>query len=156
VKTARKAGVDIIVGSFIVGAPDETQGEILNTLHFAHKLDIDVPQLNILSAFPGTDSWNDLVTKGFIDEEKYWEAGVFVSKISPHAVPFDEIRQMVYEYFKAFYTRPKTLAAEILRTFKSQYRMAAFLNNVTRIGEIMDTVKKEVSLEPKSQTIQIT
>jgi len=155
VKTARKAGVDIIVGSFIVGAPDESRGEIRNTLRFAHELDIDVPQLNILSAFPGTDSWNDLVTKGFIDEEKYWEPGVFVSKISPHAVPFEEIRQMVYEYFKAFYTRPKTLAVEILRTFKSQYRMAAFLNNVTRIGEIMDTVKKEVSLEPKPQTTQI-
>jgi radical SAM superfamily enzyme YgiQ (UPF0313 family) len=156
VKTARKAGVDIIVGSFIVGAPDESREEIRNTLHFAHELDIDVPQLNILSAFPGTDSWNDLVTKGFIDEEKYWEPGVFVSKISPHAVPFEEIRQMVYEYFKGFYTRPKTLAAEIIRTFKSHYRMAAFLNNVTRIGEIMDTVKKEVSLEPKPQTTQIT
>ncbi len=156
VKTARKAGVDVIVGSFIVGAPDESRREIRNTLHFAHKLDIDVPQLNILSAFPGTDSWNDLVTKGLVDEEKYWEPGVFVSQISPHAVPFEEIRQMVYEYFKTFYTRPKTLAAEILRTFKSQYRMAAFLNNVSRIGEILDTVKKEVSLEPKSQTTQIT
>ena len=151
VKTARKAGVDVIVGSFIVGAPDETRLEIRNTLQFAYKLDIDVPQLNILSAFPGTDSWDDLVTKGFIDEEKYWEPGVFVSQISPLTVPFEEIRQMVYEYFKAFYIRPRTLFAEIFRTFKSQYRMAALLNNVTRISEILDTVKREVSLEPKPQ-----
>ncbi len=151
VKTARKAGVDVIVGSFIVGAPDETRREIRNTLHFAQELDIDVPQLNILSAFPGTDSWDDLVTKGFIDEEKYWEPGVFVSQISPQAVPFEEIRQMVYEYFKAFFIRPRTLFAEIFRTFKSQYRMAALLNNVRRISEILDTVKREVSLEPKPQ-----
>jgi len=148
VKSARKADMDIIVGSFIVGAPDETRGEIQNTLRFAHELDIDVPQLNILSAFPGTDSWNDLVAKGFIDEEKHWEKGIYVSQISPHAVPFEEIRQMTYDYFKTFYLRPKTLSSEILRTFKSPYRMAALVNNLIRIGEIRDTVKREVSLKP--------
>jgi len=154
VELARKTDMDIIVGSFIVGAPDETRKEIQNTLRFAHKLDIDVPQLNILSAFPGTDSWNDMVAKGFIDEEKYWENGAFVSQISPHAVPFEEIRQMTYEYFKAFYLRPKKLLSEILRTFTSRYRTTAFLNNLSRAGEISDTVKREVSLKPKNETTQ--
>jgi len=151
VKSARKAGMDIVVGSFIVGAPDETREEIHNTLRFAHELDIDVPQLNILNAFPGTDSWNDLVAKGFIDEEKYWEKGVYVSQISPHAVPFEEVRQMTYEYFKTFYLRPKQLLSEILRTIKSPYRMSAFLNNLMRVAEISDTVKREVSLKPTQQ-----
>jgi len=148
VKSARRAGMDIIVGSFIVGAPDETRKEIQNTLRFAHELDIDVPQLNILGGFPGTDSWNDLVAKGFIDEEKYWESGVYVPQVSPHAVPFEEVRQMVYDYFKTFYLRPKTLSSEILRTFKSRYRMAGVMGNLIRVGEILDTVRREVSLEP--------
>jgi len=146
VKSARKAGVDIIVGSFIVGAPDETRSEIQNTLRFAHELDIDVPQLNILSAFAGTDSWNDMVAKGIIDQEKYWETGVFASQVSPHAVPFEEICQMTYEYFKTFYLRPKTLFTEVVRTFTSPYRMKAVLDNAARAGEIMDTVRREVSL----------
>jgi len=154
VKLARKAGMDIIVGSFIVGAPDETRQEIQNTLRFAHELDIDIPQLNILNAFPGTDSWNDLVAKGFIDEEKYWEKGVYVSQISPSAVPFEEIRQMTYEYFKTFYLRPKKLFSEVLRTFKSPYRMTAFVNNLMRVGEIYDTVKREVSLKATQKTTQ--
>jgi len=152
VQSARKAGIDVIVGSFIVGAPDETLGEIQNTLRFAHELDIDVPQLNILNAFPGTDSWNDMVTKGFIDEEKHWETGAYVSQVSPHAVPFEEIRLMVYEYFKTFYIRPKALFSEILRTFKSRYRLGAFLKNVGRVGKIIDTVQHEVSLKPAPQT----
>jgi len=152
VKSARRAGIDVIVGSFIVGAPDENRKEIKNTLNFAHELDIDVPQLNILSAFPGTDSWNDLVIKGFIDEEKHWEKGVFASQVSPHAVPFDEIRQTVYEYYKTFYIRPNTLLAEILRTFKSRYRITALLNNVIRAGEIIETVRREVSLRPTLST----
>jgi len=152
VESARKAGVDIIVGSFIVGAPDETRGEIQNTLRFAHELDIDVPQLNILGAFPGTDSWNDMVAKGFIGEEKYWEQGVYVSQVSPHAVPFEEVRQMVFEYFQTFYLRPKKLFTEVLRSLKSRYRLTAFLNNMVRIGEIADTVKREISLEPPEKS----
>lgn len=148
VLSARKAGIDVIVGSFILGATDETRKEIENTLRFALELDIDVPQLNILNAFPGTDLWKDLVAKGLIDEEKHWEQGAYVSKVSSYAVPFDDIREMVYEYFKAFYLRPKTLLTEILRTFKSQYRMMALLGNVPRFGEIIDTVQREVSLRP--------
>ncbi len=148
VKLAKKAGMDIIVGSFIVGAPDETRLEVQNTLRFAHELDIDVPQLNILSAFPGTDLWNDMVSKGFITVEKYWEKGVYVSQVSPHAVPFEEIRNMTYDYFKTFYLRPGKLFSEILRTFKSRYRTAAFLGNLMRVGEILDTVQREISLKP--------
>ncbi len=145
---ARKAGVDVIVGSFIVGAPDETLKEVETTLKFAHELPIDVPQLNILSVFPGTDSWNDLVEKGFIDEEKYWEQGIYACQISPHAVPFEQIQKMTYEYFKTFYLRPGKLSEEILRTFKSRYRMKAFLGNLLRIDDILQTVQRETALEP--------
>ncbi len=148
VKSARKAGIDIIVGSFIVGAPDETRKEIENTLKFAYELDIDVPQLNILSAFPGTDSWNDLVAKGFIDEEKHWEHGVYVAQVSSHAVPFDEIKRMIYEYFRTFYLRPEKLLDETLRTVRSRYRMSALLRNSLRVGEIIETVKRKTNLEP--------
>jgi radical SAM superfamily enzyme YgiQ (UPF0313 family) len=148
IERAKKAGIDVIVGSFIVGAPDETQKEVENTLKFAHELPIDVPQLNILSAFPGTDSWEDLVQKGFIDEEKYWEQGIYVSQISPHAVPFEEIQKMTYEYFKTFYLRPKKLTEEILKTFKSRYRISALLSNLMRTNEIIETVRHEISLEP--------
>jgi anaerobic magnesium-protoporphyrin IX monomethyl ester cyclase len=145
---ARKAGVDVIVGSFIVGAPDETREEVENTLKFAYELPIDVPQLNILSVFPGTDSWNDLVKKGFIDEERYWEQGVYVCQVSPDAVPFEVIQRMNYDYFKSFYLRPGKLFDEILKTFKSRYRISAFAGNLIRVGEILDTVRRETTLEP--------
>ncbi len=147
VQKARKAGIDVIVGSFIVGAPDETLEEIKNTLKFAHELDIDVPQLNVLGAFPGTSIWNELVAKGYVDEDQHWEKGVYVSEASPQAVSLQMIRSLVYKYFQTFYLRPKVLFKEVLRTFKSSFRRAAFFSNLTRINQIRDSVKQEVSPE---------
>jgi radical SAM superfamily enzyme YgiQ (UPF0313 family) len=147
VNKARKAGMDVIVGSFIVGAPDETRKEIQTTLRFAHELDIDVPQLNVLGAFTGTDLWKEVVSKGWVDEETMWETGAYVANISPHAVPFQEIRLMVYEYFKAFYLRPEFLAKEILQTSKSSYRLTGFVYNVARLSEILENVQRGIRLE---------
>jgi len=147
VRKARKAGIDVIVGSFIVGAPDETIGEIQNTLKFAHELDIDVPQLNVLGTFPGTAIWNDLVAKGYVDENQQWEEGVYVSEVSPNTVPLQIIRSLIYEYFRAFYLRPGILFKEIFRTLKSNFRRAAFFSNLTRLNQIIETVKQEVNPE---------
>jgi radical SAM superfamily enzyme YgiQ (UPF0313 family) len=147
VSKARKAGVDVIVGSFIVGAPDETRSEVQNTLKFALELDIDVPQLNVLGAFTGTDLWREMVSKRWIDEDAMWETGAYVPNISPHAVPFDEIRTMIINYFKGFYLRPELLTKEIMRTLKSSYRFLGLVNNVARFGEITETVQRGIRLD---------
>ena len=147
VQKARKAGVEVIVGSFILGAPDETLEEIQNTLKFSHELDIDVPQLNVLGTFPGTSTWNELVAKGYVDENQHWENGVYVSEVSPHAVPLRIIRFLIYEYFRTFYLRPETLFKEIFRTFTSSFRMAAFFSNLMRVNQIIETVKEKVNLK---------
>jgi radical SAM superfamily enzyme YgiQ (UPF0313 family) len=144
VSKARKAGVDIIVGSFIVGAPDETRSEIENTLKFAQKLDIDVPSFSVLGAVPGTQVWNDLLTRGLINEDECWETSVFVPNVSPNTVSFDEIRSTIYDHFREFYLRPKLLSKEILRTLKSSYRIAVVLANVPRIKLITSDVARGV------------
>jgi radical SAM superfamily enzyme YgiQ (UPF0313 family) len=136
--------VDIIVGSFIVGAPDETRNEIENTLKFAQKLDIDVPSFSVLGAVPGTQVWNDLLTRGLINEDECWEASVFVPNVSPNTVSFDEIRSTIYDHFQEFYLRPKLLSKEILRTLKSHYRIAVVLANVPRIKLIASDLARGV------------
>ena len=144
VRKARKAGVDVIVGSFIVGAPDETRREIVNTLQFANKLDIDVPDVNILGAHTGTDIWNELVAKGLIDEEKYWETEVCIPRDLSTPVPYEQVRSLVYKYFKAFYLNPKQLLTEILRTSKSPFRIAAILNNLVGFNQLTETLSQAI------------
>ena len=87
VRTARKAGVDVIAGSFIIGAADETRTEIQNTIDFAKRVPLDIPQFNILGAHPGNDVWNEFVSKGLLNEDEHWETGIAVAEIAPTAVP---------------------------------------------------------------------
>jgi radical SAM superfamily enzyme YgiQ (UPF0313 family) len=145
VKTARKAGIDIIVGSFILGAPDETREEIWNTLNFAKKLQIDFPRFNILGADPGTDIWDELKMKGILNEDEYWETGISVSKICPNAVPFKEIEQMIHQALREYLKRSSFILTQVGRLLKSPYRMRILKNNLGRIEDIkkeFDVIKK--------------
>jgi len=142
VRAARKAGVDIIVGSFVIGAADETRKEIQNTINFAKRVPLDIPQFNILCAYSGNDIWNEFVEKGLLDEEKYWETGVNVSDIAPTAVPLEEIRRMLNKAFSSHVTRPNFLLAQAARTIKSRYRINMALNSIGQIGSIRKDLQK--------------
>ena len=142
VEKARKSGIDIIVGSFIVGAPTETRKEIINTLTFAQKIPIDIPQFNILSAAPGMEIWEELKRDGYLREEKYWETGVPVSMIHPKTLPYHEIKEMVQSYFKKFFlTRPKFLLEQAARTISSSFRLNIVLRNLPRMGAIANNLR---------------
>ena len=142
VKTARKAGIDVVSGSFIVGAPNETRREIENTLKFAQQLALDIPQFNILCAFPGTDIWNELKMRGILSEDQYWETGAVVSKISPDTLPYEEIERIVQEYFRSFFLRPRYLFMQTVKLLKSSYRSSVVLNNLSRVRSISENIRK--------------
>jgi len=141
VSTARKAGIDVIVGSFIVGAPTETKAEIRNTLMFAQRLSLDVPQFNVLGAFPGTDLWDEFLMKGILDVDKYWETGAGVSEFHPDCVPLETIQQMIHEYSCNFFYRSSFIFREIMRTVKSPYRLNLIINNLNKRGEIAESLR---------------
>ena len=139
VKNARKAGIDVVSGSFIVGAPNETKREIENTLKFAQTLGLDIPQFNILAAFPGTDIWRELAVKGILSEDQYWETGAVVSEISPDTVPYEEVERIIQEYFRNFFTRPAYLFTQLIRLLKSSYRSSVVLHNLSRVNSVSES-----------------
>jgi anaerobic magnesium-protoporphyrin IX monomethyl ester cyclase len=140
VRNARKAGVDVIVTSFILGAPNETRQEIQNTLKFAQKLQVDIPQFNILATFPGTDIWDELKMKGFLNEDQYWETGVLVPEVSPDTVPCEEIERMIHESYRRFLVRPSYVLTQLLKFSTSPYRLNLLVNNLKRIDTIVESV----------------
>jgi anaerobic magnesium-protoporphyrin IX monomethyl ester cyclase len=140
-KKARKAGIDVIVASFILGAPNETRKEIQNTLDFAQKIRVDIPQFNILATFPGTDIWEELKMQGVLDEEKHWETGVMVPEVSPDAVPCEEIEQMIHDSYQRFFVRPDYFVKQLFRISTSSYRLNVLLNNLKRAETVAESVK---------------
>jgi anaerobic magnesium-protoporphyrin IX monomethyl ester cyclase len=140
-KKARKAGIDVIVASFILGAPNETRKEIQNTLNFAQKIQVDIPQFNILATFPGTDIWEELKMQGVLDEEKHWETGVLVPEVSPDAVPCEEIEQMIHDAYQRFFIRPDYVVKQLIRIGTSSYRFNVLLNNLKRAETVAESVK---------------
>ncbi len=141
VELARKAGIDVIIGSFIVGGPDETREEIRHTIEFAKKIPIDLPQINILGVYPGMAIWNELRQKGFLDENLHWETGALVSDICPDAVPLEEIKRMTHNAFYDFIRRPGFVLRQVARTFGSSYRMQMMVKNLSRLGSIRESLR---------------
>lgn len=140
VKLARECNIEVIVGSFIVGAPNESMQDIKNTLKFAEKLPIDIPQFNILSTFPGTDIWDELGAKGVLNQNEYWESGAIVPDIYPNSAPTSDIRETIRRSYRHFLLRPKYIAEQLLLSLKSKYRLNVMLNNISRIGIISESL----------------
>jgi radical SAM superfamily enzyme YgiQ (UPF0313 family) len=140
-KTAKKVGIDVTVASFILGAPNETRQEILDTLKYARMIDADIPQFNILATFPGTDIWEELKAKGLIDEEKHWETGVMVPEVSPDAVPVKEIEKMIHDGYQRFFIRPDYILKELFGMATSKYRLNVLFGNLKRATEVVDGIR---------------
>jgi anaerobic magnesium-protoporphyrin IX monomethyl ester cyclase len=138
IRTAKKAGVDVIVGSFIVGAPDETRQEIENTINFAVRNRIDIPQFNILGAHPGNDIWNEFEAKGLLNADEHWEGGIAVAEICPTAVPLEEIKKMTHNAFRRHISRPSFIVEQLAKTLRSGYLRNVMLSNIARIAEIRE------------------
>jgi len=128
IKNSKKVGIDMILANFIVGAPIETREEIINTLKFAQKLDIDFPQFHILGIIPGNWIWDQMVKEKRINPDECWEVGTAVLPI-----PLSELMLRIREAHKKFMLRPNYISRQILKTIKSKYRIKIFSQNFKNV-----------------------
>ncbi|MBY9011886.1 MAG: radical SAM protein [Candidatus Lokiarchaeota archaeon] len=124
VKNSKKVGIDMVLANFIVGAPIETREEIIETLNFSLKLDIDFPQFHILGIIPGNWIWDMMVKEKKINPDDCWEVGTAVLPI-----PLSEIIERVRQAHIKFMKRPSFISRQILKTLKSRYRQKAIWQN---------------------------
>jgi len=68
VKLIRKYGDAYIIGSFIVGFPFETKKQVIDTLEFAGKLQLDWSALYCLHPLPGTEVYDYCIDNNLITE----------------------------------------------------------------------------------------
>ncbi|MFX1309456.1 MAG: B12-binding domain-containing radical SAM protein [Promethearchaeota archaeon] len=130
IKNSKKAGIDMILANFIVGAPIETREEIIKTLDFSLKLDIDFPQFHILGIIPGNWIWDQMVKESKINPDECWEVGTAVLPIG-----LGELMERIKETHRKFMQRPSYISRQIFKTLKSSYRRKAIIQNIKNIKQ---------------------
>ncbi|MFX1489133.1 MAG: B12-binding domain-containing radical SAM protein [Promethearchaeota archaeon] len=125
-KKARKAGIDLLLASFIIGSPIETFNDIQKTIDFALSLDIEYAMFHIFEVFPGIKIWDELIQQKKLDEEKYWETGVRVPELPFYNKDLDFLIEIIRRTYKKFYSlgRPKFILKQFFRSLRSGYRLS--------------------------------
>jgi radical SAM superfamily enzyme YgiQ (UPF0313 family) len=83
VNNAKRAGIEIVHGFFVVGSPDETVHDIRATFEFAAKLRLDTFGFNRLCVYRGTPLWKEYTARGLIDDAADWYKYFKCSEIDP-------------------------------------------------------------------------
>lgn len=72
VEIMHKYGITVN-GSFIIGAPEETESDMMETYDFIRKNKIDHAETYVLTPYPGTPIWYDAIKKGVVSEDMDWK-----------------------------------------------------------------------------------
>jgi len=87
VSEAKRQGIARVHGFFVVGSPDETEADILESFRFAARLELDTFGFNRLCAYRGTPLWQEYVARGIIDDDRDWHKWFKCTDIDPTALP---------------------------------------------------------------------
>jgi len=91
VTNAKRAGIEIVHGFFVVGSPEETVEDIRATFDFASKLRLDTFGFNRLCVYRGTPLWQEYRTRLLVNDAEDW-----------------------YKYFKCTEIDPTCLSGEVV------------------------------------------
>ncbi|MCZ6898806.1 MAG: radical SAM protein [Bacteroidetes bacterium] len=93
VKEAKKYGIKNAHGFFLVGSPEETESDIIQSFKFAARLKLDTFGFNRLCVYRGTPLWQEYLTRGLIDDERDWDKWFRCSEIDPTVLPGDVVHR---------------------------------------------------------------
>ncbi len=103
----------------LVGFPEETREDVLNTFKFADSLDPEIFQMCILVPFPGT-KLRAVYEKKYNFHDENWDFYLgFCPEYAPAITPYiqkDELIKLFYLGYKSFYYRPKRIIKNLIRT----------------------------------------
>jgi len=94
VTNAKKAGIEIVHGFFVVGIPDETAEDMKATFDFAARLPLDTFGFNRLCVYRGTPMWHEYVKRGLLNEANDWYKYFKCSAIDPTCLPGEVINDV--------------------------------------------------------------
>lgn len=94
VTTAKKAGIEIVHGFFVVGIPDETEADLRATFDFASRIRIDSFGFNRLCVYRGTPLWQEYVKRGLVNDAADWYKYYKCTSIDPTCLSGEEVHRI--------------------------------------------------------------
>lgn len=119
VRWAKEAKIKFVEGTFILGAhPSETREEVEMAINLAKELDLDFIFYGIIVPFPGTEVYDIMYKRGYIDENINWQDFIFFGEEPPwrtdNFTPKELVELQNY-VLKKFYLRPKYFLKMLLK-----------------------------------------
>lgn len=140
IKMAKRAKIDFVIGLFMVGAPSESISECQNTIQFAMNSGLDFFFLNVVEAWPGIPMWDDLVSKGLINEDRNWESSIRVIDLTHTEAQRQIILGLITQAYRQYisFRNIKFLPNMLL----SSYKRKIGLNFLKHINSGMRTIMR--------------
>jgi anaerobic magnesium-protoporphyrin IX monomethyl ester cyclase len=150
VSNAKRAGIEIVHGFFVVGSPDETVADMRATFDFASKLQLDTFGFNRLCVYRGTPLWQEYVDRGLVDEANDWYKYFKCSEIDPTCLPGEAINAErtagLKRLFRYKLTHYPVQTFRLLRRFMRYMRFRDVVHLIIKpfLGQKQGPTKNEV------------
>jgi anaerobic magnesium-protoporphyrin IX monomethyl ester cyclase len=125
VKNAKKAGIEIVHGFFVVGTPDETEEDMKKTFKFAAKLPLDTFGFNRLCVYRGTPLWHEYMARNLVNDQEDWYKYFKCSEIDPTCMKGPEINRIRAKGLRSLFFRK--LFLHPLQTFTLLRRFLRYM-----------------------------
>jgi len=121
VTNAKRAGIEIVHGFFVVGSPGETVEDMRATFDFAARLPLDTFGFNRLCVYRGTPLWHEYINRGLVNDADDWYKYFKCSEIDPTCLPGETINAERTAGFRRLFwyklTRYPLQSLRLLRRF---------------------------------------
>jgi radical SAM superfamily enzyme YgiQ (UPF0313 family) len=97
-----------VMGDFMVGLPGDTPETVLETLHFAIRLKLNLAFFSITTPFPGTELHDNFADKSTYSRMEVFEAYSLhgTSQYRNENMNAEKIRELYHKCVRSFYLRP--------------------------------------------------
>jgi anaerobic magnesium-protoporphyrin IX monomethyl ester cyclase len=127
VRDIHRVGIRV-KGLFMIGLPGETEQSFRRTMAYVFSLPIDDLNVAKFTPFPGSPLYDNIHSLGQFDEN--WEKMDCMNTVFvPHSLTAEDLQRLFMEFYKRYYTRPKTLWNFTSMLWKSPDSWKRFLAN---------------------------
>ena len=106
-----------IFGGLIIGFPGETKTMVRQNIQFARSLNLSCVQMTPITAFPGTDFYNEMSEKQMITSHNYKHYDLFHPMMRTDQLSTLEIYRLVAEAYSAYYLSKKSWLKMVIKRY---------------------------------------